>query len=273
MDFIAEMVLGFVDWQLCKKIEAINIKDYRILRYRDDYRIFTQNSLDAELIVKQLTDILIGLGLRINPHKTIASSNIVRDSLKTDKRYWIGHKKSFKTLQEELLNLHALSEAYPNSGSLDKALSKFFDRIRGYTEIKKDTIVMISIVTDIMLKSPRVYPIASAILSKLLSFLQKDVEKIEIIRKIIKRFKQIPNTGYLELWLQRITLNFDYDFSYKERLCSKVINPNCVIWNSEWLKGDLKNLIDNANIVDKNKIQLLDFVIQKSEVELFHTSY
>jgi len=43
MDFIAEMVLGFADKELSEKIENSPIKDYCILRYRDDYRVFVNN--------------------------------------------------------------------------------------------------------------------------------------------------------------------------------------------------------------------------------------
>ena len=43
MDFIAEMVLGFADTELSVRIDSEKIKDFRILRYRDDYRIFVNN--------------------------------------------------------------------------------------------------------------------------------------------------------------------------------------------------------------------------------------
>ncbi len=177
MDFIAEMVLGYADLQLGMKIKKTSITDYRILRYRDDYRIFTHNQPDAELIVKQLTEILIGLGMKINPHKTSVSNNVVRDSLKPDKYYWINHKNSSKGLQQYLLNIHILSEKHPNSASLTKALTRFFDRIYKQEETKENIIVMISIVTDIMLKNPRVYSIAAAILSKLLDFFNANEKK------------------------------------------------------------------------------------------------
>jgi len=41
MDFIAELVLGFVDEQIY--LELGRLTDSRILRYRDDYRIFANN--------------------------------------------------------------------------------------------------------------------------------------------------------------------------------------------------------------------------------------
>ena len=92
MDFIAEMVLGYVDTELSIRIQQANIQDYHIIRYRDDYRIFSNNPQDAELITKILTEILIELGMRLNAQKTLVSNNVIRDSIKPDKIYWIGEK-------------------------------------------------------------------------------------------------------------------------------------------------------------------------------------
>jgi hypothetical protein len=41
MDFIAEMVLGYIDERLSQCLDKK--MDYRIIRYRDDYRIFTNS--------------------------------------------------------------------------------------------------------------------------------------------------------------------------------------------------------------------------------------
>ena len=78
MDFIAEMVLGFADSELSDRIQQQSIQDYQIIRYRDDYRIFSNNPQVAELITKLLTEILIELGMRLNAHKTIVSNNVVK---------------------------------------------------------------------------------------------------------------------------------------------------------------------------------------------------
>ncbi len=89
IDFIAEMVLGFADLQLTERIKTSGLDDFKIIRYRDDYRIFTNNPQSGELIVKQVTEILIELGMRLNTQKTLVSNNVVQDSLKSDKVYWL----------------------------------------------------------------------------------------------------------------------------------------------------------------------------------------
>ena len=70
MHFIAEMILGYSDFRLGKRINREKIKDYQIIRYRDDYRIFVNNERDGERILKCLTEEMIDLGLKLNEAKT-----------------------------------------------------------------------------------------------------------------------------------------------------------------------------------------------------------
>jgi RNA-directed DNA polymerase len=93
MDFIAEIVLGFADLELSKKLANTDLKDFEVIRYRDDYRIFTNSPQDAEFIVKHITEILTDIGMCLNPHKTRASSNVVEESIKPDKLFWIINKR------------------------------------------------------------------------------------------------------------------------------------------------------------------------------------
>jgi RNA-directed DNA polymerase len=129
MDFIAELILGYVDLSLSEKISTTDITDYKILRYRDDYRIFTNNPRDGEEITKFLTEILIELGMRLNGDKTFISSDVIVSSIKPDKLYWNSAKKSSASLQGHLLLIHNLANNYPNSGSLRKSLDKFYNRL------------------------------------------------------------------------------------------------------------------------------------------------
>jgi len=137
MDFIAEMVLGYADLELSERLKALSINDYKIIRYRDDYRIFTNNPQKAELIIKHITEILIDLNMRLNSKKTFISNNVVKSSIKPDKLYWNITKRRTNYLQNHLLIIHELAEKFPNSGSLSKALTKFFNRIYKYEKIEK----------------------------------------------------------------------------------------------------------------------------------------
>lgn len=273
MDFIAEIVLGYVDLELSDRIQQADLQDYEIIRYRDDYRIFSNNPQIAEHITKLLTEILVELGMRLNAQKTIVSTNIIKNSIKPDKLYWISSRKGAKGIQEHLLIIHKLSEEYPNSGSLSKALGKFYNRIKGITETSQNIKVLVSILADIMYKSPRTYPIASAILSKLLSLIPDNDKKNEILNLIYQKFEKIPNTGHIKIWLQRVTIKLDRQRQYTEKLCEKVNNPALQIWNSDWLENNLKTIIETTPVIDETVIADIDVVIAKEEVELFKTEY
>lgn len=272
MDFIAEMVLGYADSELSIRIHQANIKDYHIIRYRDDYRIFSNNPQDAELITKILTEILIEHGMRLNAQKTLGSNNVIRDSIKPDKIYWIAQKNGSRSIQEHLLLIHNLSDKFPNSGSLSKALGKFYNRIKGLTELSNIQ-VLISILVDIMYKNPRTYPIASAILSKLLSLLDDPTKRDRILQSTMTKFEKIPNTGHIKIWLQRLTIKIDRAKIYDEDLCKKVNDSAIKIWNSDWLNVILKSLIESKPIIDEQTIQNIDVVINQTEVQLFKPEY
>lgn len=84
MDFIAEMLLKYIDDSLSEKLKELKLKseNFKIIRYRDDYRIFVNNPQDADLILKNLSIILADNGLKLNPNKTTSSCNVVEDSIK-----------------------------------------------------------------------------------------------------------------------------------------------------------------------------------------------
>lgn len=275
MDFIAEIVLGYADSKLSQKIDSESIKDYEILRYRDDYRIFTNNPQDANLIVKLLTEILVDLGLKLNAQKTLASDNIITNSIKKDKLDWIKNQKFIKDLQKYLLFIHDFSYKYPNSGSLDIALGDFFTRIKKYKkDSRNDIYVLITILVDIMFRNPRTYPIGSAILSKLISLIQHDDEKIKILKSILCKFRNLPNIGYLEIWIQRIVLktNTINEITFEELICKKLNDTNISLWNSDWLNNNkLKQILSNCPIVEQKIIENMDEVIEEEEYSPFGT--
>lgn len=273
MDFIAEIVLGYIDYELSRKIESENLTDYEIIRYRDDYRIFSNNPQIIEHITKLLTEVLMEHGMRLNEQKTKISNNVIRDSLKPDKLFWIMAKRSAKNLQNHLLIIHRLAEEYPNSGSLVKALFRFNKRIEKLDKTKQNLKVLIAILVDIMFKNPRTYPIASAILSKFLTLIPDNDERKRIIDLICKRFDKIPNTGHLKIWLQRITIKLDRYKPYDEKLCEKVYNPSKEIWNSEWLNDTMKNLIKDTPLIDEETISKMTETISSEEVALFKWDY
>lgn len=273
MDFIAEIVLHYADLQLTKKIDNQK-NDYKIIRYRDDYRIFVNNPQFGKFIVKNLTETLIDLGLKLKDSKTITSKNVIKNSIKPEKLYQIKNNKGYKSPQKELLAIKDFSDQFPNSGTLNKRLDNFYSKFKKRKKWKDSfgsLRASISIITEIAFRNPRTYPISTAIISKFISFSKDRSDQKEIITKIKNKFKKLPNTEHLLLWLQRITIKIDSNINYKKRLCRKVKGENIQIWNSDWLdNGDLKKIINNTRIINKEKIKEITPVINENEVALFN---
>ena len=270
MDFIAEMVLGLADLELSEKIQGADIDDYRILRYRDDYRVFVNNPQDGERIVKFLTEITIGLGLKLNPAKTKASNDVVRAAIKGDKLAWISRKHTEKSLQKHLLIIHDHAVQFSNAGSLVVALNDFHKRICRVKALIEQPMPLIAIVVDIAYRNPRTYAICAAILSKLMSFLKLADEKVAVAEKINAKFAKIPNTGHMQIWIQRVTLPLSAELAYEEPICRLVAGKAVALWNTEWISGkNLNNAIDVTKVIDREKIAALEPVIPVNEVELF----
>lgn len=270
MDFLAEIVLCYIDSLLAEKIKPLKRTDYKIIRYRDDYRIFTNNPQIAEQIIKELTDILNGFGMKINSSKTLGSSNVIHSAIKPDKLAWIINENVYSDLQNELYAISNFAERFPNSGTIVIQLKNFYEKVSKLTKKdKKGNIkVLISIATDIAYKNPRTYPIIAAIISQLIDFLSKK-DKEQIISKILTKFKKVPNAGIMQLWLQRITIKIGSGYDYSEKLCNKVINKNTTIWNSDWLNPNFKKIINSYNLVSGDTLKKLGAVISNEEVELF----
>lgn len=270
MDFIAEVVLGYADQELANELNELDLEDYQILRYRDDYRIFVNNPQNGEKILKALTGVLIGLGFKLNSSKTFLSNQVIQGSIKPDKLKWMTKVKATKGLQKHLLIIHDHSIQFPNSGSLVVALSDFYKRLLRNKKPVKPLIPMISIVVDVAFHSPRTYPIVAAILSKLISLVDDEGVKRDIVCRIKKRFEQLPNTGHMQIWLQRVSLPIENTFSYDEPICKLVSNETQEIWNAEWISSrQLKELMDPNEIINRELVESLQPVVPLQEVELF----
>lgn len=272
MDLIAEMVLGFADEILSTKLPET--LDYKILRYRDDYRIFVKNPNDGDEIVKALTEVTSSLGLKLNPQKTSINSDVVRASIKDDKRAWISRKQTQAWPQKHLFIIHDHSMHYPNSGSLTGALDAFYKRIYNKQLRQAEIRPLVAVIVDIAYHNPRIYPIAAAIISVLLDKLESMEMAKEIARLIKQKLEQLPNTGEMQIWLQRVTKFVDENMRYNEKLCQIVSGQKTGLWENAWIQSkDLKDAVAPEKIVNNDIIDDLKPRIQQSEFELFVSKY
>ena len=281
MDFIAEMVLGYIDTLLSDRIKANNITDYHILRYRDDYKIFVNNPHTGEHILKIITEVLAEFGMKPNTLKTNTYDNIILHAIKKDKLAWLIKKQSNKDLQKHLLLIYKHALEYPHAGSLIEPLQDFYFRIQKIKALQNHSKSLIAIIVDIAYRNPRTYAICAAMLSVLLTKLSNKNDQEEIITKIKNKFSLIPNTSNMLIWLQRISLFFKFDIDYDDALCRLIdhafkeidrvsladadINQ---IWNIDWVSSEeLKNILKANSIINKTEFKKLSREILLKEIE------
>jgi len=280
-DFIAEIVLAYADKVLSEKLATDGISNYHIIRYRDDYRIFSNSKEEIERIAFRLQEVLSGLNFQLNAKKTYLTEEIISKSIKQDKMAYISagpiYRKTQKrvysimsNLQQEALFIHQFSKKYPNSGTLIKLLTTFAHRLVKKFSESSDFKVVISVFTDIALSSPKAYKIVLAIISKLISKIPSSEERAQIVNDIYAKFQRFPNIGEIQIWMQHITFKSPKPITYTEDICKIVNNEAGVkLWNNDWVDDAYKKAFPQYEICTTWIRDSFTPVIEIDEVSLF----
>lgn len=270
MDFVAEMVLGYADMELTERINDADLQDYQILRYRDDYRIFANDQQTCAMIIKLISETCATLGLKLSTAKTRIQDDVVGCSIKRDKLAWMSGRQWAKQWQQQLLIIHGHASHFPNAGSVVKALGKYQRRLQRAKHPPPDVLPLIAIVSDIAFRNPKASAICAAILSRLLQWVRPAANRRRILKDINRRFGLIPNTGLMDVWLQRITYPLEPSIKYVEPLCRVVAGEPAQLWDSTWISSrELRNALNARRIVDTKKLSKVPPVIRWEEVQLF----
>jgi hypothetical protein len=283
MDFIAEMILGHVDELLIEKVTKLKIKksQYKIIRYRDDYKIFVNEPQMGIQILKSLSEVLSQLGIKLNTAKTKQHSDPILASIKEDKidELFVPDKK--ENFSKWLFQIYATASKHPNSGKVARQLCVYHDVLKKHKDENKkleyyeDPEVMISIIVNLAIKSPKYYNWCMSIVSILITYILGEYKKIKIIKRINKKFCLIPNTGLLDIWLHRVSSEIDPSITYGEVLTSLTSSPypGNSMWCCDWLKSSLKEIVMSTSIVDMEKFSSKSVVMSREEVALFNKNY
>lgn len=313
---IAEIILGYTDMLLAQEITKAKEEgtlptdlEYEILRYVDDYRIFCNDRDALEKISYILQHILEQFNFRMNPSKTRTSGELITDTIKPDKAFYIfntpieskqtykdeeGHERKergydFDGFQKHLLFIYEFSKRFPNSGQLVTQLEAFSKRVEeqlstktiSYEEVSinletgetikenktkerkghlwENISAMVAISVEIAANNLRAANNALKIASQLLSDMRPEEQqkKKEIIGLIYKKLYRIPNSAFLQVWLQNITHTTD-DWSsaevYDMPLCKIVAKRPVTLWNNKWLIPEIASTFPQDSIVDRETL-------------------
>lgn len=153
---------------------------------------------------------------------------------------------------------------FPNSGSLKTLLtnlyiSDFENKTTRYNSYDQ----LISIIVQIMYRNPSTYGICVSILSSIFKFVKQE-KRNKYIDIILKKFNNIPNSDYLDIWLQRLTIVDNPNKEYKSLICKKMYQKT-IIWNSNWLNCSF----DESVIINYDLISNISAHMTKEEVNSF----
>ena len=265
MNFIAEIVLGYGDLILSQNLEDSNVVNYRVIRYRDDYRIFTENRADAERALKCLYEALRSVGLELRLDKTQISEDIIGAAVRADKVAWIrGDYQRRITASNDtpynlLLQLRDFNGKYPNSGRLKQAIVALREHRSKYPDQwRLQLMPLVGLLTNIGLSNPKVYPLLALFLGELITEHDDHNQRQRAVESIMKRVINAPQTGRIDLSLQRIKAFRDHPEGFGEHLCRLVMEPKgATVWDSSWLQNQLRlrKAVETSDLIDRDQLQ------------------
>lgn len=286
MAVIAEILLAYADRKLFCALRKYDSLDYKIIRYRDDYKIFVNSKKDGEIIIKELANVLLNLNLKLNSTKTKFYEDIVLASIKSDKYNAVQNENYFisNSPQKCLLRVHHFLEEFPCSKQMAKIMLLINDKIvkkmqSRYNKISSDQCeVLIGICTQIAYKNPSLATNCCQIISTLLSSLPESTAK-EIIDMIIKKFSNCMHSTVMKIFLQRILIPYyrnHIKHNFQEKICDCVVSAingrPMLLWDYSWLNGPnaLKKCISQQKIINIKKINNLRKRIKREEIDYFY---
>ncbi len=311
-DFVGEIVLGYSDLLLHEALQREKLKDYEIIRYRDDYRIFCNDKDTLEKISYMLQGVLESLNFRMNSQKTKISDSIVIDSIKPDKLFYIYNTpvfnkrgSDFDSFEKHLLYILMFGRQYPNAGQLKTLLSDLDRRIEKWLKpyevitmhlgfdkkgddakkkketrrrpVKGGTVrALTAVATQIALENVTASHYALRVISRMVDSLDDLREKQDIIDKVFAKLCKQHNSEYNQLWLQNITYTRDKKRKktpYTLRLCKLVMGDSSEpLWNNGWLKPEYTRSLPYDSIVNQETLKKVTPVIMFRETRAYNDS-
>ncbi|MBQ3445329.1 RNA-directed DNA polymerase [Candidatus Saccharibacteria bacterium] len=271
-DFLAEMILSYIDVVFYNKIKKQKLKnDFTVIRYRDDYRIFTKDEESARRLLKILSDVLGQFDLKLNPAKTRILDDVIEAARKPDKKYWEAHKMQMDGKYEQnilkcLMNIYEMAKLYPNSGSVKRALLDLYENRIIKLEHRPDNAYQIlGIMANMIVENPRSYENCVAVMSKIMSF-NPGISRNSLVENVLVKLGERPNAEHLEICLQRLTIKNKPGKKYRNNFSKNIYDSNAKIWNSKWLNFRL----EDRKVYSRKRVREMDFAVPVEEISAFY---
>lgn len=151
-------------------------------------------------------------------------------------------------------------------------LTTFSERLSKRKKNVNDPEILIAVLTEIVLGSPKCYPIVLQLCSVLINSFSTTAEREDVVKNIYEKFQLIPNIGELQIWMQRITYKWANPIAYPEPICKIVANePDVALWNNDWVADEYKDAFPQYKICTNWLRDCYTPVIDIDEASLFDT--
>lgn len=126
---------------------------------------------------------------------------------------------------------------------------------------------MVAIATQIATENVSVAHLALKVVSQMLNDMapEQDNKRRELVNLIYKKLRQLPNSQFIQIWLQHIThLTDDWSDSelYDMPLCKLVAKKPTVLWNNDWLNPKMLKGFPTNSIANRKKLDELGSLIR-----------
>ena len=288
MDFIAEIILHYLDYLIFQAINQ-NI-DYQIIRYRDDYRIFSNNKKELDEIMIILITQLKGLNFVLNTNKTTEINDLVQGAYKKHKlaqflmqppQIWSGKKsnQNYYAIEKYLMSIYLFSKEHQNSGSLETMMKNFDRKIKKYKIplTDYDIKLILAILFNMMYFNLSKLNTFAPTISIFFNEIKDEKIKTAIFNDINKKFDNIVLKEYLNIWLDRVFIdqykksdkNWDLFFNKKQEKIFSIKNfkprqdTDC---KAKKLLEDIKDIIEKQKIFNKQKFDKTNVIIKRKDI-------
>lgn len=252
MDLLAELVLSYLDHEIFLGISEKKITNFKVIRHRDDYKIFAQTNQDVQEILQVISMTVLGVGFRMNPSKTRVSSDQIQISIKPDKLAWSGVPQGL-SLINRVLFIQRFSKEFPNSSKVGFAIQSLAENLDEPNLSSVPNIrAIIAVIVDISFRNPDSFPRCLVLITKILDPLPES-QRIEILQVIKAKLDKLPFGELTMIWIQRAALPNTFTFNFEIDLCRKVTNKETVLWPTSWIDDpEIQAFCKTVDVIDRN---------------------
>lgn len=276
-DIVAEIILTDIDKKLSEKLIKDELqKKVLIFRYRDDYKVLSQNPEQGKAVLHHLTKILNQeYDLYLNSDKT----NLYTDILEGSFRPWmleikksnflrkiyysdLEDCKTTNDLKDCLIETYRIQKAFPSGRASVSILSKLVEALHkdnNKIEINHEDIPeLISILRKLTLLKEEVTPTTYILFDILLNKIKTKAEKKTILNTIKKVVSGKNDQAYQLIWFYRLCLHHCPD------MCAPLLSNNDIpllrVLGS-YYSNDFEIFETIQNINASEKAELNNFVL------------